>query len=240
MSILITGAGRRLGLTLVEHFLAQGEHVTAVTRGGCDELHRLKLRFEHELAIEVISNYSIEGLEALIGRLGQRKFSLLINNASMFEDDQTSSGVQAAYNQFTHFFDVHMAFPALLGDWFYTQYAPTQDGQSGLIINITDIYVANPKPGRAFYSATKAGLENLTLSQAKEYAPKLRVNSIQPGTMKFLPEHDEQTQQQVLAHSLFQYEAGFTPLVQAIEYLMGNSFVTGTALKVDGGRSLAR
>ncbi|WP_164084705.1 SDR family NAD(P)-dependent oxidoreductase [Alteromonas flava] len=235
--ILITGAARRFGLSLVEHFLNLGDSVVAISRHSSDDLSSFQQKHPERLTIIPINDYSEAGFACVKSTLGEVSYDLLINNASLFEDDVTGEDIFAQLQALTN---VHMAFPAALAEWFATQYVARANGDTGLIINITDIYSLNPKPGRAYYSATKAGLDNLTLSLAKRLAPLIRVNSIQPGTMQFLPEHTTAAKQDVLTNSLIQREAGFEPLIQAVDYLLRNTFVTGSALKVDGGRSIAR
>lgn len=235
---IITGAGRRFGLALCEYFLAEQYDVYAITRSSSAELSRLAAAHSSKLSIIENKDYDAEGLERVINALPDQHYDILINNASLFEDD-APFGPQS-FGQFMQSFQVHMAFPALLSQWFAQQHDQDLRAESGLIINMSDIYVANPMPDRAYYSATKAGLESLTLSYAKSLAPAIRVNSIQPGAIAFLPEYSEDAKTPVLQGSLIAKTGGFGALLKAVDYLCNNEFVTATALKVDGGRSVAR
>lgn len=59
----------------------------------------------------------------------------------------------------------------------------------GSIINIDSINGTHPLQGRSAYAAAKAGIDNFTMSLAREINPKLRVNSIAPGFFpNFRPE----------------------------------------------------
>lgn len=237
-NVIITGAGRRFGLALCEYFLAEQYDVYAITRSSSAELSRLAALHSSKLRIIENKDYDAEGLERVIDALPDQHYDILINNASLFEDD-APFGPQS-FGQFMQSFQVHMAFPALLSQWFAQQHDQDLRAESGLIINMSDIYAANPMPDRAYYSATKAGLESLTLSYAKSLAPAIRVNSIQPGAIAFLPEHSEDAKTHVLQGSLIAKTGGFGALLKAVDYLRNNEFVTATALKVDGGRSVAR
>lgn len=55
-----------------------------------------------------------------------------------------------------------------------------QDG-SGSIVNISSVSALRPSPGTAAYGAAKAGLDSLTRSLAVEWAPRVRVNSVDVG-----------------------------------------------------------
>jgi dihydromonapterin reductase/dihydrofolate reductase len=69
-------------------------------------------------------------------------------------------------------------------------------------------------------------------------APNVRVNSIQPGPLLFLPSHSEADKKKVLDNTLLPIEAGFAPIAKTIDYILNNHFVTGAHHKVDGGRSI--
>jgi NAD(P)-dependent dehydrogenase (short-subunit alcohol dehydrogenase family) len=51
----------------------------------------------------------------------------------------------------------------------------------GSIVMVSSVSGRRPSPGTAAYGAAKAGLDNLTASLAVEWAPKVRVNSINVG-----------------------------------------------------------
>ena len=51
----------------------------------------------------------------------------------------------------------------------------------GAIVNISSVSALRPSPGTAAYGAAKAGLDSLTRSLAVEWAPAVRVNSVDVG-----------------------------------------------------------
>ncbi|MGH3361632.1 MAG: SDR family oxidoreductase [Nocardioides sp.] len=55
-----------------------------------------------------------------------------------------------------------------------------QEG-GGAIVNISSVSALRPSPGTAAYGAAKAGLDSLTRSLAVEWAPRVRLNSIEVG-----------------------------------------------------------
>jgi 3-oxoacyl-[acyl-carrier protein] reductase len=70
----------------------------------------------------------------------------------------------------------------VLGLILTTQEAVKQFGSVTSVINISSIAGTNPMPGGAVYSATKAAVDAVTKSLARELGPrKIRVNSINPG-----------------------------------------------------------
>ena len=225
---VITGTSRRLGAYLAEKLHAEGYQVFGLTR---------QLNPEQPYLSQIVVDYqSAESVLSAIRQLQQlSSIDLLIHNASLFEKDELHTADMQAFYQ--ALFAVHMQLPAMLNQELAPQIAKTG---AGLIVHITDIYSENPNPAFSLYCSTKAGLENLMKSAAKAYAPQIRVNSIQPGPIMFLPEHSNSEKQQVMQQTLIAEEAGFEPIYQGVRFLIDNKFVTGLSLKIDGGRSLGK
>jgi len=114
----------------------------------------------------------------------------------------------------------------------------------GSIINISSTAGLSPGPLQGIYSVTKAGVVSLSKSFAIELGPdNIRVNAICPGLV-------ETTFSKVLIETKEIYDAAVegTPMkriakaeevVGAAIYLASDasSFVTGTAIPIDGGRT---
>ncbi|MFT5083492.1 MAG: dihydromonapterin reductase/dihydrofolate reductase [Lentisphaeria bacterium] len=240
-TVLITGASRRLGLYLCERFIADGFFVIAVTRSSSAELNAL---YNSRLKVYQVDSYHPQNVQPLIKKIASEvnHIDVLIHNASMFETDQ-NCGVSradspASVDLFQEMFNVHMALPAWLNTAFKGKLE--NNATAGNIIHITDIYAENPSSDYALYCSTKAGLENLSKGFAKKFAPRIRVNTIQPGPIQFLPEHTNATKDAVLSQTLLDIEGGFLPIYQAVVSIIDNHYMTGSSIKVDGGRSLGR
>ncbi|MBU1618284.1 MAG: SDR family NAD(P)-dependent oxidoreductase [Gammaproteobacteria bacterium] len=226
---VITGTSRRLGAYLAEKLNAEGYQVFGLTR---------QFNPAQQYLTQIVVDYqSADSVMSAIRQLQQHSsIELLIHNASLFEKDELHT--HDSINFYQALFAVHMQLPALLNQHLAPLLAKTAG--CGLIVHITDIYSENPNPAFSLYCSTKAGLENLMKSAAKAYAPKIRVNSIQPGPIMFLPEHSKSEKQQVMQQTLIAEEAGFEPIYQGVRFLIDNKFVTGLSLKIDGGRSLGK
>lgn len=231
MRALVTGAGRRLGFYLCQQLLALGWQVVGQYRREHEGLASLRAAgatliqadFERE-----------EEVRALAGQVAAGPLDLLIHNASAFEPGAPTLAGELA--QFERFFRVHMQAPFLLNRLLAERLATSGRGS---IIHLTDIYIHAPPPELAAYVATKAGLHSLAMSAARELAPRVRVNTIEPGPILFLDEHGEAWRQQVLARTPLGREGGLAPIWQAVQLLMENDYMTGASLRVDGGRALA-
>jgi dihydromonapterin reductase/dihydrofolate reductase len=158
-----------------------------------------------------------------------------VHNASFFEPDKTDTS--ESLEQLNAMLQTHVELPFQLNNRLAEVLKRSANAN---IIHMTDIYVDNPNEAFSNYCASKAGLENLSKSFAKKLAPHVRVNTIQPGALAFLPDHSDEAKTDVLEKSLLKIEAGFEPILKTIHSILDNPFITGTAIKVDGGRSICR
>ena len=232
-TVVISGASRRFGLMVAQHYFQLGWQVIALSRQSSSELDALVSQGLVWLACDYEDKASV--LEA-VKEIKQRvnSIQLLVHNASYFAVDSEEID---AWDQLERFNRVHVQAPALMN--YQLQPLLTNLNQPGLIVHLSDIFADRPRAAHARYCSSKAALENLTKSLALKWAPGIRVNSIQPGPVKFLPSHSEADKTRVLSETPLGYEAGFEPLMKALEYLVDNQFVTGSSLKVDGGRAIA-
>ncbi len=234
---VITGAGRRLGLFVVGQLIDSGWRVHAITRQSTDGLLAIAC---DRLHVHELGDYTEISLKNAVQTIQEKQVNepiqLLLHNASIFEED--AHVAEHGMSRYNAMMFVHMAMPAVLTQGLIALLS--NETAPGNVISITDIYAENPNANYSLYCSTKAGLQNLTYSFAKKYAPYVRANAIQPGPIKFLPEHDNAHQKHVLNETLLPYEGGFLPIYQTIEFILGNHYLTGDSIKVDGGRALVR
>ncbi|CAH1659475.1 SDR family NAD(P)-dependent oxidoreductase [Chelatococcus asaccharovorans] len=100
-------------------------------------------------------------------------------------------------------------------------------------------------PGSAAYAAAKGGVVALTRALAAEVAPAVRVNCVCPGmvdtpmTTTVLRDHEGNTKPTVTNNYALRRAATPDEIAAAVLFLTSSesSFVTGTTLAVDGGRT---
>jgi len=120
-------------------------------------------------------------------------------------------------------------------------------GSGSLIFTSTFVGHTVGFPGLAAYAASKAGLMGLTQALAVEFGAKaIRVNAILPGGTDTPMGQTMTSSPEALAHiqNLHALKRLATPqeIAQSVLYLASDasSFVTGSALLVDGGISINR
>lgn len=130
-----------------------------------------------------------------------------------------------------------------------------REKRCGSIINISSAGGAKPVPGLAVYGMTKAAVNSLTWTSAKEFgAFGVRVNAVAPGwidtpMLEKLYRDAEGRIDSALREKLLEEMAGQSPLglvgvasdiAYALLYLASDAsrFVTGQVLRVNGGESM--
>ncbi len=123
-------------------------------------------------------------------------------------------------------------------------------GSGGCIINVASMASYVPLSGVWAYNAAKAGVINLTMACAKEYAPHgIRVNAIAPGFIvahqnrRLLIEDDAtgkltERGRQIIDHTPFGRFADAGEMSGAALFLASDKaagFITGVTIPIDGG-----
>lgn len=234
--ILITGAGRRVGLHLAERLLDDGASVIAHYHRHTEGVARLRERGATVLGGTLDT---VDGVLALIAavRKATPRLRAMVHNASAFTP--SAGTTSEAVIQHQRFFAIHMQAPWLLN----TELEPLLRASRELpsdIVHLTDIFAERPNPAFDLYCSTKAGMESLSLSFAQRLAPQVKVNCIRPGPILFQPSHGTEARERILAQTPLGREGGAEPVYLALRALLGNDYITGAALPVDGGRHLAR
>jgi len=132
--------------------------------------------------------------------------------------------------------DWDVAFGATAkGSFFVTQVAASHlRASKGCVVMIEDVAGYQPWPSFAAHSAAKAAQSMLTRVLARALAPEVRVCGVAPGPVAVEPGQEERRAAETLLGRVGSPE----DVAAAVVYLAGASFVTGTTLFVDGGRSL--
>ncbi|MGH7993310.1 MAG: SDR family NAD(P)-dependent oxidoreductase [Limisphaerales bacterium] len=180
---VVTGASKGIGAAIAKHLAADGASVVvnyASSKAGADKVvGEITAQGGRAVAVQadVAKKADIDRLFAETKKAFGAA-DILVNNAGVYEFGPLE---QISEAQFHKLFDVNV-----LGLLLTTQEALKYfNGDGGSVINISSVVGVNPMPGAAVYSATKAAVDAITKSLAKELGPKkIRVNAINPGMIE--------------------------------------------------------
>jgi dihydromonapterin reductase/dihydrofolate reductase len=235
--IVITGGAQRLGLAVAQALNAQQQPVVITYRRERPLLEKLR----HQGIETIRADFGEDdGPFKLAQTLRNRYPALraLIHNASewLSEDDCANPG-----ELLERMLRVHVRAPYLLnlecGEML--QRHGEQRGYAD-IIHMSDYVASTGSSKHIAYAASKAGLDNLTLSFASRYAPTVKVNSIAPALLMFNPEDDDSYRDKAKKKSPLGIVPGESEGVNAVHYLLQSRYLTGKTIALDGGRHLAR
>ena len=168
-SVLITGCSSGYGLQTALHFHDKGWNVIASMRTPRPDILPKSDRM-HIVALDVTRPESVAAAIEAAGPI-----DVLVNNAGVYEFAPLD-GITA--ENFHKQFDVNV-----LGLLLVTQEAARHfNPNGGSVVNISSGISTLAPPNAAIYTATKASVDAVTSSLAKELAPrKIRVNAVNPG-----------------------------------------------------------
>ena len=177
---LVTGASKGIGASIAEHLASEGASVVvnyASSKSGADAVvQRITEKGGRAIAVkaDVSKPQDIVNLLAET-RSAFGKLDVLVNNAGVYEFAPLES---INTDHVRRQFDLNV-----FGVLFTTQEAVKLMGsEGGSIINISSIASTLAGPNTSVYSATKAAVDAVTKSLAKELGARhIRVNAINPG-----------------------------------------------------------
>lgn len=234
---LVTGGARRVGRALSLALASAGADVVVnyfrsaeaaeETAAEITALGRRAIAVHADVSLRTEAREMVRRTDNVFGRL-----DVLVNNASTFE---STPFLGVSEDEWDRVLDVNLKGPFLL-----TQAAAPllrQDG-GGVIVNIADLSALQPWPSYAPHSVSKAGLAHLTRVTARALAPDIRANCIVPGTVLPPESADADERRRSRERTALKRIGDPDHVARTLLYLIGNDFVTGESVVVDGGRML--
>ena len=221
-TVLITGAGRGIGLATARAFLAAGWKVLALDKD--------------------FSNFELKGAERIefdlrnlseIRKLAENEVHTLVNNAGVLFCDPYEAIPEANKREVL---TVNIEAPAAL----ITALSPQMRARkSGRIVNVGSVAAFTGHPD-LWYGITKAGILNLTKAWAKELGPHgVLVNAVAPGpTQTAMYDQLPQSRKDGVMKSVYSGRVCTPEEVASAILWLGTScpeYVNGTTLDVNNG-----
>ncbi|KRB55307.1 short-chain dehydrogenase [Rhizobium sp. Root708] len=232
--VLIVGGSSGMGFALAQQLLAGGAEVIIV---GRDERKLSVAR--QQLADNVLA------ISCDITR-EDRVAELFSNLGELDHIVSTAADIDGAYKLLP---DIDLAAAQRVveskfyGPLLLAKYGVPQLRESGSLTFTSGIAAYRPSARGSVVAAVNAALEGLVRALAVEVAP-IRVNAVSPGWVDtpiwtFVAGDAKSATLQAMADRLPAGRVGTAQdIADAISFLMGNGFTTGTVLHVEGGHRL--
>ena len=235
--VLITGASRGIGREIAKILAKQGEKVIANYNKSEKEAYDLKQELEQEnieidiVKADVSKREEVQKLvKVAIKKYG--KIDVLINNAGISE-----------FKLFTEITDDD--FKKIIDTNLYSAFIMCQETvpymiheKNGCIINISSIWGMVGASCEVAYSISKAGMDGMTKSLAKELGPSnIRVNSIAPGIIDtdinngLTDKEKEEIKEEIPLGKI----GKTTEIAKCVKWLIEDEYTTGQIISINGG-----
>ena len=259
-TVLVTGAGRRLGREIALELARAGWQVAVHYRGSahdavqtvadCATLSGAADAFQANLADEAECRALLPRVIARFGRV-----DAVVNNASLFEDDSAATfGYDALQRHLcanvgpavllAQALQAHLLSREVIAEAAADGPAP-QDGPAthlrGVVVNLLDQKLWNLNPDFFSHTLSKAALDAATTMLAQALAPQVRVVSVSPGAVQsgFVSGRGDAFAEQMARTTPLGRIGTPEDVAATVEALATTlRFVTGTRIVVDGGRHL--
>lgn len=235
--VIVTGSTRGIGEGIAQRFAAEGASVILTGRSvDAGEAIAQEIRGTGGNALFVKSDLrNPDNIENLIAESVQENggIDVLVNNAAV----QTETSVFD-----TTFDDWDRVVETDFRSYWLCSQEVFQHMDRGSIVNISSNHAFQTMPSHFPYNAVKAGIDGMTRAMALDFGPHIRVNSVNPGwivvdrTLNDLS--DSERENLAAIHPIGRI--GTPEDVAAVVMFLASgdaTFMTGTTLFVDGGRS---
>lgn len=234
---IVTGSTKGIGYAIAKILLENGAKVILNSRKDTEEAQEVidELRAISEDVFYVQADVSIEAEAKLLLNEAVKQFQkidILINNVGSTQImPATMLKAEALHDLYN---------TNVLSAMYMTKYTLKKMimNKYGRIINISSVAGTNGRAMQSAYATCKAGLIGYTKSVAIEWGAKnITCNAVVPGVVKTHMAQDEKMEQYAIAHTPVNRLGTPEDVACAVAFLASKeaSFITGQALKVDGG-----
>ena len=232
-TILITGAAQRIGLDLAKHFVELGYQLLISYRTKHDAVNQLEQLGVICLQCDFNSPNAVNDFCDQV-KSHTSELRAIIHNASSWDCESKNPNFDSLFTDMMH---IHAKVPYLLNLALEPLLLNAREEYSD-IIHLTDYVAEKGSSKHIAYAASKAALQNLTLSFSAKLAPKVKVNAIAPSLIIFNEGDDVAYREKALNKSIMALEPGTQEIINGVEMILNSRYITGRTLHLDGGRHL--
>ena len=235
---IVTGAGKGIGRACALGLAQAGADVALAARTAADlESVAQDIRAMGRRALvvptDVNDDAALEALvQATLAQLG--KVTLLINNAGGAGPNDPRRMKPADFSAVLTW-NVTPAYALI-----QKCAKPMREAGGGAVVNISSTAARYAQKHFSAYGAAKAALNQMTRNLAQDFAPHVRINAIEPGSIRtdaLAPHLTPEREQSMLERTPMARLGEVQDIAAAALYLLSpaSAWVTGKVLAVDGG-----
>jgi len=239
---LITGTSRGIGYELARYYsrdhMVYGCSRSQPDTDGDDQFNSGNY---HHTCLDVADPDAVEGLFNTIKK-SSKNLDVLINNAGTYADllaplfaRMKGDAKARAVADIRKTLDTN-----LLGNFFFSsQFFPLlKKNEGGRIINLSSIAVPLKLVGTSIYAASKAACETLAQVMAREFAPKVTVNTVGPSIVdsEMTADWSEEKVRETLALLALNKKSTVADICHVIDFFINprSAVITGESIYLGG------
>ncbi len=243
----MTGSAARLGREMVLSLANRGYdvavHYNSSETKARETVNLAKKIGAHSVAVQadLLDEHAASLLvDRTREKLG-RKLSVLVNNASIFENDSVTTASRKGWDRHMQ---ANFRAPFILTQAFAKQVPEAKRDSkgelvaSGVVVNLVDHWVTRPTTEFTTYTLSKMSLWSLTQVAALSLAPAIRVNAIGPGPTLRTETQRESHFSEMRKCAPLERGVDLDDILSALHYILESNALTGQLLCVDSGRTL--
>jgi 3-oxoacyl-[acyl-carrier protein] reductase len=233
--VLVTGASGGIGKAIVTKFLEYGAQI-AVSGSNEKKLHDLATELQSNLHIFPCNLADHEATSSLVNKVEEelQGVDIVVCNAGITKDNLA---LRMTNEDFIEVVNLNLISTFILNK---AAIKLMMKRRHGRIINVSSVIASMGNPGQANYAASKAGIEGLTRSLAKEVASRgITINCVAPGFIETpMTEVLTEEQKEKIKVNIPNGNLGKPEYVAHSVVFLGSdlaSYITGQTLHVNGG-----
>ena len=239
--VVVTGASRGIGHSIVKHFHNNGWEVITMARTSFSKYCPWADGGVQHITVDLSQTQSVlNAVERLLDLLAKRGLNALVNNAGISPKCRDGKRMDALNTSVQNFLDVqhvNLVAPFLLCQQLIKPLKQTK----GSIVNISSIAAHRVHPfAGAAYAISKAGLTTLTRELAYELGETgVRVNSVAPGEIE--TSILSPGTQNIINTKVPMRRLGHPEEVAEVVYFLASSqssYITGSEIPINGGQHI--
>ncbi len=230
---LVTGGAKRLGRQVALHLAKAGYHIALhYHHSKADAMATAQAIYKTGMRCELFSCDLTDETDVLklVPEVFKAfpNFNVLVNSASVFLPDRFGA---ADLTLFKMHWDTNFKAPYILTCEF------ARLVKRGQVINFIDANTTQNKTCYADYLMTKKALLEFTKMAAVQWGPRIRVNGVSPG-MILAPVNRPDDRLKRARQIPLQKIGKPGNILQTIQFLLENDYLTGQIITNDGGENL--